>query len=86
MTFSIRKSGVGTSEEKIAQKLNIIVSDLNLNLEQVGKMIARVLPTLTFNRVMVVLESAQAEREKILLDEPRITHNYRDWRNHDWED
>lgn len=84
MTFSIRKSGVGTSEEKIAQKLNIIVSDLNLNLEQVGKMIARVLPTLTFNRVMVVFESAQAEREKI-LNEPRIDHNYRDWRNHDWE-
>jgi hypothetical protein len=84
MTFSIRKSGVGTSEEKIAQKLNIIVSDLNLNLEQVGKMIARVLPTLTFNRVMVVLESAQAEREKI-LNEPSITHEYRDWRNHDWE-
>jgi hypothetical protein len=84
MTFSIRKSSVGTSEEKIAQKLNIIVSDLNLNLEQVGKMIARVLPTLTFNRVMVIFESAQAEREKI-LNEPSITHNYRDWRNHDWE-
>lgn len=84
MTFSIRKSAVGTSEEKIAQKLNIIVSDLNLNLEQVGKMIARVLPTLTFNRVMVVFESAQAEREKI-LNEPRIDHDYRDWRNHDWE-
>lgn len=84
MTFSIRKSAVGTSEEKIAQKLNIIVSDLNLNLEQVGKMIARVLPTLTFNRVMVVFESAQAEREKI-LNEPRINHDYRDWRNHDWE-
>jgi hypothetical protein len=85
MTFSIRKSSGSTSEEKIAQKLNIIVSDLNLNLEQVGKMIARVLPTLTFNRVMVVFESAQAEREKILLDEPSITHNYKDWRNHDWE-
>lgn len=84
MTFSVRKSAVGTSEEKIAQKLNIIVSDLNLNLEQVGKMIARVLPTLTFNRVMVVFESAQAEREKI-LNEPRINHDYRDWRNHDWE-
>jgi hypothetical protein len=85
MTFSVRKTSVGTSEEKIAQKLNIIVSDLNLNLEQVGKMIARVLPTLTFNRVMVVFESAQAEREKI-INEPRIDHDYRDWRNHDWED
>lgn len=84
MTFSVRKSGAGTSEEKIAQKLNIIVSDLNLNLEQVGKMIARVLPTLTFNRVMVVLESAQAERENI-INEPKINHNYRDWRNYDWE-
>jgi hypothetical protein len=84
MTFSIRNSSGSTSEEKIAQKLNIIVSDLNLDLEQVGKMVARVLPTLTFSRVMVVLESAQAEREKI-INEPRMHHDYRDWRNHDWE-
>jgi type III secretory pathway lipoprotein EscJ len=84
MTFSIRNSSAGTSEEKLAQKLNVMVSDLNLDLEQVGKMVARVLPNLTFSRVMVVLESAQAEREKI-VNQPRIDHNYRDWRNHDWE-
>jgi hypothetical protein len=45
-------------------------------------MVARVLPELTFNRFMVVLESAQAERTKV-REEPKMYHDYRNWRMED---
>ena len=70
--------GIG-KEEKLAEKFNVIVSDLNLDLEQVGIMVARVLPELTFNRLMVVLESAMHERTKV-REEPKMYHNYHNWR------
>ncbi len=82
MAYSIRRvAGVG-KEEKLAEKMNIMVSDLNLNLEQVGIMVARTLPELTFNRLMVVLESAQFERDKV-RNEPKLHHDYRNWRMED---
>lgn len=82
MAYSIRRvAGVG-KEEKLAEKLNVMVSDLNLDLEQVGVMVARVLPELTFNRLMVVLESAQHERTKV-KEEPKMYHDYRNWRFED---
>jgi uncharacterized paraquat-inducible protein A len=82
MAYSIRRvAGVG-KEERLAEKMNVMVSDLNLDLEQVGIMVARVLPELTFNRLMVVLESAQAERTKV-KDEPKMYHDYRNWRMED---
>lgn len=83
MAYSIRRvSGFG-KEEKLAEKLNVMVSDLNLDLEQVGVMVARVLPELTFNRLMVVLESAEAERTKV-REEPKRYNEYHDYRN--WRD
>ena len=79
MAYSIRRvAGVG-KEEKLAEKFNVIVSDLNLDLEQTGIMVARVLPELTFNRLMVVFESALAERNKV-REEPKLHHDYRNWR------
>jgi hypothetical protein len=82
MAYSIRRiAGVG-KEEKLAEKLNVMVSDLNLDLKQVGIMVARVLPELTFNRLMVVLESAEHERTKV-KDEPKMYHDYRNWRFED---
>ena len=79
MAYSIRRVGGIGKEEKLAEKMNIMVSDLNLDLEQVGIMVARVLPELTFNRLMVVLESAQHERTKV-REEPKMYHDYRNWR------
>jgi len=79
MAYSIRRVGGIGKEEKLAEKFNVIVSDLNLDLEQVGIMVARVLPELTFNRLMVVFESAEAERDKV-RNEPKLHHDYRNWR------
>jgi hypothetical protein len=84
MAYSIRRvAGVG-KEEKLAEKMNIMVSDLNLDLEQVGIMVARVLPELTFNRLMVVLESAQYERAVVRGEAKKYNdlHEYRNWKGH----
>ena len=55
-----------TPEEKVAMKLKTIVEDLNLDLEQTGVMLARVLPQLTYTRLEAILESMQYEREAVL--------------------
>ena len=79
MGYRMRPVGGIGKEEKLAEKFNVIVSDLNLDLEQVGIMVARVLPELTFNRLMMVFDSAQAERTKV-REEPKMYHNYHNWR------
>ena len=64
MTFRISK-GV-TSEERVAMRIKTIIEDLNLDLDQTGIMLARVLPHLTYNRLIAMIESAQYEKEGIL--------------------
>ena len=64
MTFRISK-GV-TPEERVAMRIKTIIEDLNLDLDQTGIMLARVLPHLTYNRLIAMIESAQYEKEGIL--------------------
>lgn len=59
------KTGI-TPEERVAIKMKAIVEDLNLDLEQTGVMLARVLPQLTYTRLEAILESMQYEREAVL--------------------
>jgi hypothetical protein len=55
-----------TPEERVAMRIKTIVEDLNLDLEQTGIMLARVLPHLTYTRLESILESMQYEKEAIL--------------------
>lgn len=55
-----------TPEERVAMRIKTIVEDLNLDLEQTGIMLARVLPHLTYTRLEAILESMQYEKEAIL--------------------
>lgn len=55
---------VTTEEERVAMKLTAIVSDLRLDLEQVGRYLARTSPYVSFNRLIEIAESAQYEKEK----------------------
>lgn len=59
------KTGV-TPEERVALRIKTIVEDLNLDIEQTGVMLARVLPHLTYTRLEAMLESMQYEKEAIL--------------------
>lgn len=50
-------------EEKIAKQLAQIVSDVNLDIEQVGIYLARNFPSVSYRRLLVVMESAEYEKE-----------------------
>lgn len=53
-----------TPEERVAQKLSAIVSDLRLDIEQVGVYLARTSPYVSYNRLIEIAESAQFEKEQ----------------------
>lgn len=52
-----------TKEEKVAQKISDLVNDVTIDLEEIGKTIANAHPTITYNRVILVAESAVEEKE-----------------------
>jgi hypothetical protein len=62
---------IKTEEEKAAQKLATIVSDVRLDLDEVGIYLARYFPTISYNRLILVAESAEFEKENI---DVRHTH------------
>lgn len=61
MTFSIRQKT--TEEEKVAIRLGNIISDLRVDIEQVGRYLARTCPYVVYNRLITIAESAQFEKE-----------------------
>jgi hypothetical protein len=62
-----------TDEERAALRLAGIVSDLRLDIDKVGVYLARVAPMVSYNRLMVIAESAQYERDSY----DRQQHQYR---------
>jgi hypothetical protein len=54
-----------TEEEKAAIKLATIVSDVRLDLDEVGVYLGRYAPTISYNRLMLIAESAEFEKENI---------------------
>lgn len=52
-----------SKEEKVAIKLSDVVNDYTLDLDEVGRFLARVAPTVSYNRIMNILEVAELERE-----------------------
>lgn len=52
-----------TQEEKAAKKLGEIVNDLTLDLDLVGVYLAKYEATILHNRLAVVIESAEYEKE-----------------------
>ena len=76
----MRISNGVTPEERVAMRIKTIIEDLNLDLDQTGVMLARVLPHLTYNRLIAMIESAQYEKEGIL--DPNLQRER--WRNGLW--
>jgi hypothetical protein len=54
-----------TEEEKAALKLATIVSDVRLDLDEVGIYLGRYAPTISYNRLILIAESAEFEKENI---------------------
>jgi hypothetical protein len=52
-----------TEEEKLAEKLATMISDLRVDLDEVGVSIARMKPTTIYNRLITITDSAEQEME-----------------------
>lgn len=53
-----------TDEEKAVIKINNILSDLRLDVEMVGRYLAKISPTVVYNRLITIAESAHYEKEE----------------------
>lgn len=53
-----------SEEAKVAKTIGGLVSNVNLDLDEVGKYLAQLRPMTNYNRVMLVAEAAVDEVEK----------------------
>jgi len=72
--YRISKSVTKTNEEKVAEKIGVLLSDFHLDLEKVGLYMSRNLPYLVFRRALEVLESAEFQLD--LVEQNRIQYNH----------
>jgi len=54
----MRRKQMTTDEEKVANKIGNMVSDLRVDLELVGQYLAKSQPYVVYNRLQVIAESA----------------------------
>ena len=54
-----------SNEEKVADKIANSLDSVSLDLDEVGRNIAR-MRNLPYNRLLIVVESAEEEKEKLL--------------------
>lgn len=57
-----------SNEEKVADKIANSLDSVSLDLDEVGRNIAR-MRNLQYNRLLIVVESAEEEKEKLLARE-----------------
>jgi len=53
-----------TDEEKVAIKMSKLLSDITLNLDEIGKYYARIEPSYHIKRLYVIAGAAEEEMEK----------------------
>jgi hypothetical protein len=53
-----------TKEEKVAIQLSNVLADLRLDLDMVGKHLVQLSPNVIYNRLIVIADSAQSEKEQ----------------------
>lgn len=58
------KKKIATKEEKIANGMIQAVNDFTLDLDHVGRYIAEQSPAVLYNRLIVVVDSMEYEKEK----------------------
>lgn len=63
-----------TKEEKVAEKIGVLLSDFHLDLEKVGVYMSKSLPYLVYRRSLEVLESAQFQLD--IVEQKRVEYNY----------
>ena len=72
--YRISRTIEKTKEEKVAEKIGVLLSDFHLDLEKVGVYMSRALPYLVFRRALEVLESAEFQLD--IVEQKRIEYNH----------
>jgi hypothetical protein len=72
--YRISKTVTKTKEEKVAEKIGVLLSDFNLDLEKVGVYMSKALPYLIYRRGLEVLESAQFQLD--IVEQKRVEYNH----------
>ena len=72
--YKISRSVIKTNEEKVAEKIGVLLSDFHLDLEKVGFYMSRNLPYLVYRRALEVLESAEFQLD--LVEQKRVEYNH----------
>jgi len=72
--YRISRAVEKSKEEKVAEKIGVLLSDFNLDLEKVGVYMSRSLPYLVFRRGLEVLESAQFQLD--IVEQKRVEYNH----------
>lgn len=61
-----------TEAERVALKLSKIVNDVTLDLDDVGRYLADLSPTISYNRLILIAEAAIERKE---MNNVRFTHD-----------
>jgi hypothetical protein len=72
--YRISRAVIKTNEEKVAEKIGVLLSDFHLDLEKVGVYMSRNLPYLVFRRALEVLESAEFQLDTV--EQKRLEYNH----------
>lgn len=69
-----------TREQRIAKQIVELTNDVTLDLDDVGKTIANAHPTMSYNRIILIAESAVEEKQTahshLSLDEHLMKEGY----------
>lgn len=72
--YKISRAVTKTNEEKVAEKIGVLLSDFHLDLEKIGVYMSRNLPYLVYRRALEVLESAEFQLD--LVEQKRVEYNH----------
>ena len=72
--YKISRSATKTNEEKVAEKIGVLLSDFHLDLEKVGVYMSKALPYLVYRRALEVLESAEFQLD--IVEQKRVEYNH----------
>jgi hypothetical protein len=59
-------------EEKVAMEIVKLTDSISIDLDQIGKHLARMKPATHYNRLMIIAEAAEWEMENANYDQERL--------------
>lgn len=64
-----------TKEQRLAKQIVDITNDVSLDLDDIGKTIANAHPTVSYNRFILIAESAVEEKENVAKEREQLSDN-----------